>query len=205
MARKPFEAAGHVKRVPELEELGTYVFDNLDGTRTVYYMGENVKFVDSNGEVKEKDITLSPAKGGYSIGQSNFELFIPSSPANGIEVGYSDYSVKLTPENTLRGLTTAMNDNAVLYHAAYGAKVHLKYTPTLIGVKEDIILDEYVANASYSFILETDGLYLYGNKNGYYLAENAQNEAVFHIGKVIIYDAVGKPDYGNMTVETLTA
>ena len=37
IGKEAFEAAGHVKRVPELEDLGTYVFDNLDGTRTVYY------------------------------------------------------------------------------------------------------------------------------------------------------------------------
>jgi hypothetical protein len=61
-------------------ELGTYVFNNIDGTRTVYFMGEDVKFVDKNGEIKEKDITLSSTKGGYAIGESNVELFIPLLP-----------------------------------------------------------------------------------------------------------------------------
>ena len=33
IGKEAFEAAGHVNRVTELEELGTYVFDNMDGNR----------------------------------------------------------------------------------------------------------------------------------------------------------------------------
>lgn len=46
----------------------------------------------------------------------------------------------------------------------------------LSGIKEDIVLDEYTENASYSFILETDGLALFENENGRYLAVNENSE-----------------------------
>lgn len=74
----------------------------------------------------------------------------------------------------------------------------------LSGVKEDIILSEYTEDATYTFILETEGLYLYNSDNGYYLADSVKVDPVFYLGEIIIYDAVGKPDIGTMTVETIT-
>lgn len=49
-----FNKASHVKRLSAEEELDTYVFLNSDGTKSVYYMDENVKFFDKNGNIKEK-------------------------------------------------------------------------------------------------------------------------------------------------------
>jgi hypothetical protein len=54
-----FESGNHVLRLPEEETLSTYVFLNSDGTKTVYYMDENVKFVDSDGNIHEKNLTLT--------------------------------------------------------------------------------------------------------------------------------------------------
>ena len=38
-----FLSADHAVRLPEEEQLDTYVFLNRDGTKTVYHMGRNVK------------------------------------------------------------------------------------------------------------------------------------------------------------------
>lgn len=53
-----FVAADHAFRLPYLEELDTYVFQNTDGTRSIYYLYENVKYIDEQGNIREKDNTL---------------------------------------------------------------------------------------------------------------------------------------------------
>lgn len=40
-----FRRAGHTRRLVEEEELNTYVFQNQDGTKSVYYMERDVKYI----------------------------------------------------------------------------------------------------------------------------------------------------------------
>ena len=90
-----------------------------------------------------------------------------------------------------QGLTSALSvvqcEDSIVYDKAYGENTKLRYTPLLSGVKEDIILTEYTADAAYAFVLKTDGLHLYGDGNGYYLADIGKSEPVFCLGKIITY------------------
>ena len=200
-----FNAAKHVQRLTELEDLNTYVFANADGTRSIYMMHENVKYVDEDGTVREKDISLESRTGGFGIVQSNVELLIPNNPVQGIDLEYSGFAIKLIPLGLTNTVSAAQSDNSVVYDEAYGENTKLVYTPMLSGVKEDIVLSEYRDNATYSFILETDGLFVYNGDSGYYLADGDKAEPIFYLGEIVIYDAVGKPAEGTMTVEEVTA
>ncbi len=199
-----FNKASHIERLHSEEDLNTYVFLNANGTKSIYYMDENVKYVDKNGDVKEKDISLVSKSDGYGIARNEFDLHIPISATSGISMSYNGYEVKITPQSTARTAPARQAGEAVVYDGFFGSDTVLKYTPMLSGVKEDIILNKYIPNALFSFILETDGLGLYCNENGYYLAESESSKAVLNLGKVIVYDAVGKPEYGTMTVTTVT-
>lgn len=199
-----FNAARHTQRLTHLEDLNTYVFANADGTRSVYMMDENVKYIDKSGIVKEKDLTLTSKSGGFGIAQSDMDLLIPNDLVKGIDLAYSGFAVKLTPQGLESTTTAIQSGNSVVYEKAYGENTKLKYTPLLSGVKEDIILTEYTDDVTYTFVLETDGLSLYNNGSKYYLAENEKADPVFYLGEIIIYDAIGKPDMGTMTVETVT-
>ena len=199
-----FNAARHTQRLTDLEDLNTYVFANADGTRSVYMMHENVKYIDKNGVIKEKDISLINKAGGFGITQSNIELLIPTNPVHGIDFEYSSFAIKLTPQGLATAASAVQSDNSVVYDEAYGENTKLVYTPMLSGVKEDIVLTEYTDDATYTFVLETDGLTLYNGDNGYYLADSVKADPVFYLGEILIYDAVGKPDIGTMTVETIS-
>lgn len=199
-----FNAARHTQRLTDLEDLNTYVFANADGTRSVYMMHENVKYIDKNGVIKEKDISLINKAGGFGITQSNIELLIPTNPIHGIDFEYSGFAIKLTPQGLATAASAVQSDNSVVYDEAYGENTKLVYTPMLSGVKEDIVLTEYTDDATYTFVLETDGLNLYNGDNGYYLADSIKADPVFYLGEILIYDAVGKPDIGTMTVETIS-
>lgn len=52
--QKAFSEMKHIQRLTEEEDLSTYVFLNQDGSRTVYYMDEPVKYLDPGGVVREK-------------------------------------------------------------------------------------------------------------------------------------------------------
>lgn len=199
-----FDDARHTMRLYELEDLNTYVFQNADGTRTVYFLDENVKFVNGEGKTVEKDLSLVANKQGYSIAQSNIGLTIPNDPSHGISLDYLGYTVTITPITGNTDITTVKKDNSVLYTGIFSTNASLKYTPLLSGVKEDILLSSYIPNASYSFTINTDGLYLCENDGKYFLAESAAGKPLFYLGDVITYDAIGKPSEGTMTVKTIS-
>lgn len=199
-----FNAARHTQRLTELEDLNTYVFANADGTRSIYMMHENVKFVDEAGFVVEKDISLTSEAIGYGIVRSDIDLLIPITPAQGIDMEYWGFDIKLTPQGISETTSAVQSNNSIVYDNAYGENTKLIYTPLLSGIKEDIVLTEYTANASYTFLLETNGLYLYDNDNSYYLADNVKETPIFYLGDVLIYDAIGRPDFGTLTVQTIT-
>lgn len=198
-----FNAAGHIQRLTELEDLNTYVFANADGTRSVYIMYENVKYVDKNGIVREKDVSLKSKVGGFGIVQSDIELLIPTNPAHGIDFEYSGFAIKLTPQGLTSVASAVQSNNSIVYDEAYGENTKLVYTPMLSGVKEDIVLNGYTANPNYTFTLETDGLFVHNNDGSYYLADSDKTEPIFYLGEILIYDAVGKPSVGTMTVSAI--
>jgi len=97
-------------------------------------------------------------------------------------------------------------NNAAEYVDFYGADTVLKYSPTLSGVKEDIILESYTGQNTFTFILNTNGLNVYHTKEDrYYLAPGKGTDPVYWLGALEIYDAALNMGTGEMTVDTLMA
>ena len=198
-----FESHKFVGRVLEDEELNSYVFQNEDGSRTAYFFSENVKYVDKDGVVQEKDISLTATRSGYSTTKNDVTASFSGSPSEGITIGYDKYSVTLKPIFTTRGVTASQKDNSVEYVGLFDSNTTLKYTPLLSGIKEDIVLTKYTGVNEYSFTLITNGLGVYESSVGYYLAESNKTKAIFYLGDVIAYDANLVPYEGTLTVETV--
>lgn len=199
-----FTAGNHVARLTEQETLDTYVFLNADGTQTVYYMDENVKYLDENGVVREKDITLSATRSGFATASNSVGLSLPTNLAQGITISYGGYDVNLIPEN-IAAATAVQQDGKIAYLNCYGKGTGLIYTPTLSGVKEDILLSAYTGVNSFSFLLNTDGLRLYTNEQGrYYFAKSANAEFKVELADIVAYDANGQHSLGSITVTPIT-
>ena len=200
-----FDEKKHTKRFENEEKLNTYVFGNDDGSKTVYYMHENVKYKDKEGKIKDKDISLVKKNKGYGIAQNEVELFLPENPKEGIDVEYSGHIVTIIPQGNNDTAVAKQDADAVVYEKYFDENSSLKYTPLLSGVKEDIILADYAEDVAYDFVIETNGLFVYNDDKGYYLAENAEAEPLFYLGDVEVYDAIGKPCMGTMEVSELEA
>ena len=190
-----FDSSNHIKRLADEEALNTYVFENANGGKSVYMFSEDVKHIDKDGKIIEKDISLTEKADGYGIKRNDIDLFIPKSPEKGVNISYSGYGLKLIPQDTERA-EAEIKDNSVVYGGIFGENTELIYTPMLSGIKENITVAEYCGSIKYAFILETNGLGLYnGDRGRYYLAESGnsdKHEPIFEIDEIIIYDAAGK-------------
>lgn len=202
-----FNGNNHIARLKDEETLDTYVFLNNDGTKTVYYMNDPVKYRDSSGTVREKNINLTAGLTGYSTAQNDVQLNIPNNISNGVQLSYAGYDVSIVPQGgSSRSLSHQRNGNSVAYPNYYGSGTALIYTPTLDGVKEDILLAKYNGVSDFTFLLNTDGLNLYHTpEDRYYLALTAETELKIWLGNIEIFDAETKPSKGTVTVETVTA
>jgi hypothetical protein len=166
-----FAAGNHIARLPEQETLSSYVFLNADGSQTVYYMDQPVKFQKADGTVVDKNLTLTAATEGYTTTQNDIQLSIPTNPSNGIRLVYDNHQITLIPQGGTLTNAAQTTDSSVTYPDYYGEGMSLRYTPTLSGVKEDILLDAYSGMNSFTFRLNTGGLNLYQANVRYFLAE----------------------------------
>lgn len=218
-----FREKNHVSRVPGEETLSSYVFQNADGSRTVYFLDEPVKYVDSAGIVREKDLTLkavgtdnslmldsslasggSQTASGYVTTANDIGLTLPTNPSDGISLTYEGSRITLIPQGGTQGVTAQLAEGGVNYPDFFGEGMSLRYTPLLSGVKEDIILRAYTGVNTFTFLLNTNGLGLYEENGRYYVASSPDAENPLELGDLVTFDAHGRFSVGTTTAQTLT-
>ena len=90
-----FRAAGHVARLPEVETLSSYAFRNADGTHTVYYLDQPVKYVDDDGNLQIIDLTLQADGELYRPVANDLSLTLSKDYTDGITLSRGDLSVAM--------------------------------------------------------------------------------------------------------------
>ena len=198
-----FAQGDHIYRLKQDETLSSYAFLNRDGTKTVYYLDEAVKFTAADGSIREKDLTLTAAMKGYQTAENDIGLHISENPAAGIRIAYNNKQITLLPNGGSGA--GQLSGNTVRYEGYYGEDTALVYTPTLNGVKEEIILSSYTGQNEFVFYINTGGLYLYQTGDRYYLAEGKGSTYRIWLGQIEVFDRNLKPCKGEMTAETILA
>ncbi len=172
------ESNGSVNRLYEQEtSLSSVLYQNRDGSKTEYAFAADVKYLDEAGAVHDKSLALSTdiadesCQGyAYSCETNETKVYFPHrlTASTGIVMTVGGARLELCPADaaaeapdgqvTAHGTAGGTAQQAVTYAHVFGAQTALRYTPTLTGCKEDLILSARPEQNRWSFVLHTDGL-----------------------------------------------
>ena len=201
--------AEHTVRLRYLEtEDNVAAFSNPDGSATMYYFSNPIKYTDIYGNTVDIDNTVETF--GELTDEYKFKTksapattYLPATIGMGedVKVEHNGFSVQIIPmsDRFAAGTTVASElktgkDSAVLYSNVFGTGRSLKYTTLYNGVKEDIILNSYVANAnSFNFIVKTNGLEL-AEIDGRYVFRDTLGIPMFELSPIFVYDSAEVPN-----------
>ncbi len=216
ITQEQIEAHEHIYRLPELEEANnTMVLQNRDGTISVYYTSQPLRYVDSSGAVQDIDLTLTQENRTWRTTANAVEVSFAQNYTEGISLDYKDTALRLVPvPNAASGsgsvetapmVTAQATDSTLTYRNLFGAGIDVCYTPLYNGVKEDIILPSYTGVNAFRFLLYTGGMTLFEEAGSYYLAQTEDADERVLIGKVVAYDAQKRISEGSLSISPVKA
>ncbi len=215
------------------EDLYSVVFRNDDGTKTAYYYNHPVKYVDTDGSIK--DITLEieaseTVSGAYESKDTVAQTVFSQKMTDGITLNgenvsirlapiFSDTSAEITPvtpgasvssvsartgtDSLIASPSAQLKDGKSVVYQ-YDSKTSYEYALTYTGFKEDIVVSEYTGQTEYTFILYTNGLTLVEDDAGEFYLCDASGKMKASIGSIIIFTADEQNNaFGSMTAQTI--
>ena len=201
-------ADGYVARLnSEEQSLSEIVLEKEDGTRSLYLFGENVKYIDENGEVADKSNNAVRRGNAYVNEGNDVEVILPATLTAGIAVTGDELNITMKPlaDKIGRSLSPAVKtaDDTVVYSDVFDSSTNIEYTYTYGGVKENIILESYNGKNSFDYEITTGGLSLYEDKGTLLLADES-GDVKATLGEVIVFSADNKNNtFGKYKVEEL--
>ena len=189
LSRAQLEEHGAVQRLYD-EEQGDndFVFLNRDGTITRYDFSVPVKYKDETGKYRDKNNKIKDWNGEYGNTAGDVELRFPKQ-LNFIKIKYNGHTVRIKPVTSASPghLPAMVQGSSVSYAGAFGEGTELRYTSTMSGIKEDIILQNSEQGNSFSFEVRTGGLEL-RQQDGLWGIYDGE-EAVFSFGDLEVTDS----------------
>lgn len=145
------EKNGYVGRVKAQEkDLYTFVFSNEDGTSTMRVYSHPVKYVASDGLVRDISLDVKSKKGGGFVSADHEILTtFESKLTDGISLAYNDIEIELVPNLGLGKVPSARSDGKKVTYATSNTTSYV-YELTYAGFKEDIVVKEYTGQTEYS-------------------------------------------------------
>ena len=166
--KTPVEIINH-----DVDDEYTITVKNDDGTNTVHIFQTPIKYVDGETIKLKKDTLVESSENislfknyAYESVDNEVKSYYPENISDGIKMEYDDYSVSSTPvltstQNNTRSTqasTVSKIENSVLYTGTFDSNISLEYAPSLNGVKENIIINQYNGINMFEFTIDTDGL-----------------------------------------------
>ncbi|MDE6864119.1 MAG: hypothetical protein K2J41_07030, partial [Eubacterium sp.] len=164
-----------------LENHNIIDFENKDGSNTVYLFSEPITYVDEDGDIKAKDISVEKQTDkelksqGYAFtnGQNDYRINFSEASDKGLLIEYEKSSYRIIPQSDFSVIGTE-NTSYILgelfedfeYKDIYGNGTNLKFYPQLNGVKDEIILNHNPGINEFSFKIITENCSAVLNDNG---------------------------------------
>ncbi len=196
----------YVGRVTEDEtDLYTFVFQNGSGSKTMRVYSHPVKYVASNGEIRDISLEVQKkADGSFITADHEIITAFERNLTDGISLTYNDIEVTLVPDvnPSTSSAATLGNENKLVTYILDDTTSY-EYSLTYAGFKEDIVVNHYTGQTEYAFTLYTNGLTLCEEYGSYYLADSEGSKEAT-IGDIIVFTADERNNtLGSMTYETV--
>ena len=186
-------------------DLNSFIFNTKNGEKAEFFYPYDVKYIDDEGLVHDKDTTISKAESGFVSAGTGVNISFPDKISDGVSVANSDgrYSVIFAPLDSADSYSNGFlaDDNSTVRYT--GSKASFEYGSTFAGLKENIVLNEYSGINSWSFRLLTNGLTLHKLDGQYILVDD--ESSVMFFGSILAFTADDRNNtFGELTVETVT-
>ena len=170
----------------------TYQKEN--GMYEIKYYKEKIHYK-HNGEYIEIDNSLYLKDNKYKNKSNSYDINLPSmlNSNEKIEINYQNYNIKIYYEN-INNTSGVLNSNInrnnknlkdeIKYHI--NSKQTIEYIIKQDSIKENIILNEYIDDYSYSYYIDTTlNLKKENNKLYFY---NQDNQVILYMDEYFMYD-----------------
>lgn len=147
-----------IYRLPDKEpDLNSIVISRADGSQSILYYTNPVKYVDENGKIKDKLLTIeSLDERGFKTEQSDVVTTFGKTVSEGVSVKSGNVAIRLTPLQKSSDEVSQLNkvsgksvQNGVLstdrktVTYKVDSKTDYIYSLTAMGFKEDITISSY--------------------------------------------------------------
>ena len=199
---------GHISRnTSEEKNLNSIVFENEDGSNSLYLFSYPVKYIDDNGDVRDKSLEIVSADetGAFVTKSSDITTLFNSKLSDGVNMSFYDnelsfYPLFLSDSDSYAELSS---DNKTVSYDINDS-ISLDYSLTYQGVKENIVINEYNGKDTFAFDLITNGLHLAYNETGAISICDDKEISTGNISDIIIYDSDNNISYGKISYDTVS-
>ena len=190
----------------EENSVDSILYANSDGTKSVCFFEEPVKYINEFGKISDKSNTLyvvsdvcdNMSDYAYVTNDNDIKTFFPKSLTDnrGIIIQALDHIIELSP-CSFNECPIVEENGTVLYNEVFGDATSIKYTPSYSGFKEDLILNEYSGN-KFSYIIEIGDLNIV-QENGSISLRKENGDSFAKISPLFVYDS--DPDGSNICID----
>ena len=181
----------YIGREKESEtDLYTFVFKNEDGSNTMRVFSHPVKYVDENGVAQDISLDITQNDVGIFEAANHYvRMSLASNLVDGISLEYEDIKIDMSA-TSISSTTYSANLSDDSRHVSYKADDNTMYVYSLTyaGIKEEIVVQEYTGQTTFSFILSTNGLHPVRIDDSVFLAD-ADGTIRASIGDIIVFTA----------------
>lgn len=203
----------YADRLEEEEvDLNSVVLQNKDGTRSLFLFSDPVKFIDENGNVKDRSTLLHRTdvnSNAYTVTDNSVKAYYPGNIKDEpLVLEYEGAQISVTPifekdggntnfggaeQDAVTGVTLSLNEemqqNQLIYGNVFGEGTEVRYTPLLNGYKEDIVLYEAPDSNNFSFLVDSGEFRLKVVDNMVLFMDPNNDSIAAYMSPIYLYDS----------------
>lgn len=184
----------------------TKTFKNSDGSLSYYYYDNKIHELTNDG-YQEIDSTFKEDSSDFESNQLNYKVSIPKKIHENkkIKLQYENTKIEITYngirkvegkniQNTTSDITDLTRLTGHLLYENIYDNVDLELLSTSTTLKENIILNKYIANFTFSYNIKLTNLQIYEENSIIYFI-NSNSDIIYQIEPYYMIDNLGKISY----------